>query len=274
MAATKDAAPVASLDTVTDNLQDRFGAQQVNFLSVDIAGPQAVRVGKEAARDRADAPPRSPWPTASTTRPCVPRNRSRNQTATYSNWSPHSPTGATAQPSPAVKATATSSGKPQSPDPPADPRRRDRAHQDGRNVTAPTRPGPTAEKALREAKEQLFTGRPIHTDGKLTKQNLWQEAGVSQATMNRTTAVPVDWDTHVSQSSATKHDQSQAAEITRLRHQLRDNRHERQQLQNEADTAATVITALLAENTALREQIAQRSAVVIPTEHTPHATRE
>ncbi|MFD1275914.1 hypothetical protein ACFQ51_42590 [Streptomyces kaempferi] len=45
-------------------------------------------------------------------------------------------------------------------------------------MTAPTRSGlsVTAEKALREAMERLFTGRPIRTDGKLTKQNLWREA--------------------------------------------------------------------------------------------------
>ncbi|MFE7357239.1 hypothetical protein ACFU8Q_29860 [Streptomyces sp. NPDC057543] len=142
-------------------------------------------------------------------------------------------------------------------------------------MTAPTRPGlsATAEKALREAMERLFTGRPIRTDGKLTKQNLWREAGFSRATMNRASAVLVDWDNHVSQSAARRHDQAQAAEIARLRRQLRDNRHERQRLQDEVDAVATVIAALLAENTVLREQIAQRSAVVIPLDRA-HATRE
>ncbi len=142
-------------------------------------------------------------------------------------------------------------------------------------MTAPTPPGlsATAEKALREAMERLFTGRPIRTDGKLTKQNLWREAGVSRATMNRATAVLVDWDTHVNHSPASKHDQAQTAEIARLRRQLRDNRHERQRLQDEVDAAATVIAALLAENTALREQIAKHSAVVLPLDRA-HATRE
>lgn len=41
----------------------------------------------------------------------------------------------------------------------------------------------------------------------------------------------------------------------------------------EVDAAATVIAALIAVNTALREQIAQRSAVVIPLDRT-HAARE
>ncbi|MFF1569896.1 hypothetical protein ACFVY1_41965 [Streptomyces sp. NPDC058293] len=118
--------------------------------------------------------------------------------------------------------------------------------------------------------ERLFTGRPVRTDGKLTKQNLWREAGVSRATMNRATAVLADWNMHVNQSTANRHDQSQTAEIARLRRQVTDNRHERQRLQDEADAAATVIAALLAENNALREQALARSAVVIPLDR-PHA---
>jgi hypothetical protein len=49
-----------------------------------------------------------------------------------------------------------------------------------------------AEKALREAMERLFTGRPARTDGKLTKNKLRREAGVSRATMNRATDVLAD----------------------------------------------------------------------------------
>ncbi|MGY1584700.1 hypothetical protein [Streptomyces sp. MN13] len=45
-------------------------------------------------------------------------------------------------------------------------------------MTTLTRPGLslTAENVLREVMERLFTGRPVRTDGKLTKQNLWREA--------------------------------------------------------------------------------------------------
>ncbi|MFD9605759.1 PP2C family protein-serine/threonine phosphatase [Streptomyces sp. NPDC059970] len=49
LAAAEDAAPVASLDTVADNLRDRFGAQYVSFLFVDVVGRQVVRVSEEAA---------------------------------------------------------------------------------------------------------------------------------------------------------------------------------------------------------------------------------
>ncbi|MER6290262.1 hypothetical protein [Streptomyces sviceus] len=91
--------------------------------------------------------------------------------------------------------------------------------------------------------------------------------------MDRATAVLSDWDNHLSHSAASKRAQAQAAEIARLRSRLGDNRHGRQRLQDEVDAAATVIAALLAESTALREQIAQRSAVVIPLDRA-HATRE
>ncbi|MFC8244484.1 hypothetical protein [Streptomyces chartreusis] len=59
------------------------------------------------------------------------------------------------------------------------------------------------EQALCEATERLFTGQPTRTDGKLTRNNLWREAGVSRATMNRATSVLADWDNRVSQSPAT-----------------------------------------------------------------------
>ncbi|MGW2425671.1 hypothetical protein ACWC0C_41615 [Streptomyces sp. NPDC001709] len=126
---------------------------------------------------------------------------------------------------------------------------------------------PRAEKALREAMERLFTGRPAHTDGKLTKNNLWREAGVSRATMNRATDVLADWDDHIGQSPASLHDQRQTQEIADLRRQL-NNRQERQQLQDQVDAAATVIAVLLAENTALREQATKQSAVIIPLDRT------
>ncbi|MFD7623942.1 hypothetical protein, partial [Streptomyces sp. NPDC059802] len=120
------------------------------------------------------------------------------------------------------------------------------------------------EQALREAMERLFNSRPTRTDGKLTKNNLWREAGVSRATMNRATAVLVEWDSRVGHSPASQRDQRQTEEIALLRRRLKNNREERQRLQDQVDAAATVIATLLAENTALREQAAARSAVIIP----------
>jgi hypothetical protein len=130
-----------------------------------------------------------------------------------------------------------------------------------------------AEKALREAMSRLFAGSPVRTDGKLTKNNLWREAGVSRATMNRATDVLAEWDAEIGQSPASLHDQKQAQELTLLRRQLKESREERRRLQDQVDASATVITVLLAENAALREQTARRSAVVVPLAKS-HATPE
>ncbi|MET8292363.1 hypothetical protein ABZV80_45845 [Streptomyces sp. NPDC005132] len=130
-------------------------------------------------------------------------------------------------------------------------------------MTPPTVSAKT-ERALREAMERLFTGTPARTDGKLTKNNLWREAGISRATMNRATAVLAEWNDRTRHSPASLRDQQQRDEISRLRRLPKGNRQERQQLQRQVDAAATVIATLLAENAATREQLANRSVVVIP----------
>ncbi|WP_405778795.1 hypothetical protein OG512_00650 [Streptomyces sp. NBC_01378] len=107
--------------------------------------------------------------------------------------------------------------------------------------------------------ERLFAGRPTRTDGKLTKNNLWREAGVSRATH-----VLAGWDHRIGHSPARLQDRKQAEAITALRQQLRESRKHRDRLQDQVDAAATVIAALYAENAALREQISDQSATVVP----------
>jgi hypothetical protein len=46
-----------------------------------------------------------------------------------------------------------------------------------------------------------LTGAARHTDGQLTKQNLWKEAGVSRATMNRAHTILAEWNDQVAQHS-------------------------------------------------------------------------
>lgn len=132
---------------------------------------------------------------------------------------------------------------------------------------------PKAEQALQEAMERLLSGKPTRTDGALTKNNLWREAGVSRATMNRATSVLAEWDRRVGESPATALDQQRREELSEVRGKLRRSRQECRQLQDQVDAAATVITALLAENAAFRDQLAKRSAVVIPLDRA-HAIRE
>ncbi|MEU9173495.1 hypothetical protein AB0D34_37985 [Streptomyces sp. NPDC048420] len=82
--------------------------------------------------------------------------------------------------------------------------------------------------------------------------------------MNRATAVLAEWDARAGHSPASLRDQQQRDEISRLRRQLQDNRKERHRLRHQVDAAATVVATLLTENAALRQQLANRSAKVIP----------
>ncbi|MFD7961280.1 hypothetical protein ACFV5J_10805 [Streptomyces zaomyceticus] len=53
-------------------------------------------------------------------------------------------------------------------------------------------------------------------------------------------------------------------ELSELRRKLRTSQTERRRLQTHLDAAASVIAILVAENTALREQPAQHSTVIVP----------
>lgn len=135
---------------------------------------------------------------------------------------------------------------------------------------AQARPQPTgvsakAEAALREAMQRLLTGRPQHTDGRLTKQNLWKEAGVSRATMNRATAVLADWDSRLSEHDMTApHETRRDKEITDLKRRLADKTTECTRLGQQLKAAATAIAALHHDNESLRAELDQypQSSVV------------
>jgi hypothetical protein len=61
---------------------------------------------------------------------------------------------------------------------------------------------PPAANRLRQAMERLLAGRPQRTDGRLIKNNLWKEADVSRATMNRAAPILAEWNTRVAASDA------------------------------------------------------------------------
>jgi hypothetical protein len=52
---------------------------------------------------------------------------------------------------------------------------------------------PRTAKRLRDAMDRLLAGRPQRTDGRLIKDNLWKEADVSRATMNRAFRILAEW---------------------------------------------------------------------------------
>ncbi len=118
------------------------------------------------------------------------------------------------------------------------------------------------ERKLRTAMERLLAGRPEHTDGRLIKDNLWKEAQVSRATMNRATSITKEWDERVAATGArTAGEARRDTEVTKLRAQLKAAREENKPLRERLDAAATVIAALHTDNAALRDQLARHGAV-------------
>jgi hypothetical protein len=122
---------------------------------------------------------------------------------------------------------------------------------------------PSAAKRLRDAMDRLLAGRPQRTDGRLIKDNLRKEAGLSRATMNRAVQILAEWDSRVAQcggftpSEARKND-----EVARLRKKLEDKTRECTELHHRLDAAATAIAALHHDNVLLRQQLNNRGQLV------------
>ncbi|MCX4669635.1 hypothetical protein OG453_23615 [Streptomyces sp. NBC_01381] len=132
---------------------------------------------------------------------------------------------------------------------------------------------PAAVQALRDAMTRLMEGRPKATDGKMTKENLYREAGVSRATMNRATVVMAEWDAYLDQHGRrTVGESRRDAEITELQRKLKAKTQECTQLQQKLEAAATVIGALHHDNEAMREHIASRGGTVVSLDSRRGAT--
>lgn len=127
---------------------------------------------------------------------------------------------------------------------------------------------PHAAKCLREAMDRLLAGRPQRTDGRLIKDNLWKEADVSRATMNRATRILAEWSSRVidcggfTPGEARKND-----EVATLRTKLADKTRECTALHHQLDAAATAIAALHHDNTLLRQELEQRGQLAVLQSH-------
>lgn len=131
----------------------------------------------------------------------------------------------------------------------------------------------TAAKALRAAMERLLAGRPTCTDGRLVKENLYREAGVSRATMNRAHGILGEWNRRTLATDAhTPGEARRDEELQELKRQLRQVKQERTDLQHRLDASATVIAALHHDNAALREELAGRGAIVALDARRAHRT--
>lgn len=110
--------------------------------------------------------------------------------------------------------------------------------------------------ALRAAMTRLVEGRPQRTDGRLTKENLYKEAQVSRATMNRAKTVLAEWDAHIlANGKATAGEAKRDATIDDLKKRLTKKTQECTLLENKLKAAQTAIAALFHDNEALRQQL-------------------
>lgn len=112
---------------------------------------------------------------------------------------------------------------------------------------------PSSEHKLRAAMERLLAGTAGRTDGRLIKANLYREAGVSRATMNRATTVLEEWSRRVDGT------QPRDQEIEALRRTLTEQRAESRRLREriqgleaQLTIAATATAELHVENQILR----------------------
>ena len=112
---------------------------------------------------------------------------------------------------------------------------------------------PASEKKLREAMDRLLSGTQQRTDGRLIKENLYKEAGVSRATMNRAAGILSEWGAksagHQPRDRTIEQLQQSDAEhksiIKALRQKVRA-------LEDQLTAAATTIAELHIENQILR----------------------
>lgn len=115
-----------------------------------------------------------------------------------------------------------------------------------------------ATDALRAAMKRLLAGEPERTDGALTHKNLYLEAAVSRATMNRAEDVLQEWRAAVSEVLRADPDARKPMTPERtLKRDLRKARKKVRKLNAQLDAAASLIAALVEDNRHLRNVIAQ-----------------
>lgn len=111
----------------------------------------------------------------------------------------------------------------------------------------------SSEAKLRAALERLLAGTAAHTDGRLIKENLYREAGVSRATMNRSGSVLEEWVRRV--DGTQPRDKQVEALKRKLKEQRSESRRLRERIQDldaQLTIAATAVSELHVENQLLR----------------------
>ncbi|MFF3228937.1 hypothetical protein ACFYV7_39545 [Nocardia suismassiliense] len=102
----------------------------------------------------------------------------------------------------------------------------------------------------------------------MVKDNLWKEAKVSRATMNRATRIMAEWDTRVADCDGfTSGEARKNDELVTLRAKLADKTRECTELHHRLDAAATAIAVLHHDNTLLRQELDHSGQLVSLTAH-------
>jgi hypothetical protein len=122
---------------------------------------------------------------------------------------------------------------------------------------------PRTAKRLRDAMDRLLAGRPQRTDGRLIKDNLWKEASLSRATMNRAVCILAEWNSRVAECDGfTPREARKNDELATLRKKLADKIRECTELHHRLDAAATAIAALHHDNVLLRQELDARGQLI------------
>ncbi|MCX5115118.1 hypothetical protein OOK13_43100 [Streptomyces sp. NBC_00378] len=109
--------------------------------------------------------------------------------------------------------------------------------------------------------DRLLAGKPQHCDGRLPKNNLAQEAGVSPATMFQARVVLADWDAYIdTHGSFTPGEARRDADIDDLRRKLAAAKPEVTELNRQLTAATTVIASLHHDNQMLRTESEAKGA--------------
>ncbi|WKT88271.1 hypothetical protein QYR02_12530 [Microbacterium maritypicum] len=125
-------------------------------------------------------------------------------------------------------------------------------------------PTTNSEAKLRAAMERLLAGTAERTDGRLIKENLYREAGVSRATMNRARSVLDEWSLRADDARPRdKEVEDLKRKLTEQRVEARKLRARIRELESQLTIAATAVSELHVENQLLRGEDPTRNVTLM-----------
>ncbi|WP_231556406.1 hypothetical protein, partial [Cryobacterium sp. MLB-32] len=121
----------------------------------------------------------------------------------------------------------------------------------------------SSESRLRSAMQRLLNGKALFTDGTLSKKNLYTEAQVSRATMNREKEVLAEWDSFVGSVRTPHPSDTTSREVQTDKAALRDATRALRETREQLSAAIMLIASLHRDNDDLRRRVHSRTATGI-----------